>query len=299
MPASAEQPRVSFIIPSYRSAETLPRCLGSVFGQRTAVPFEVLVIDSSGGEGQESLVRSFPAARWIFPEARLLPGAARNRGLAEARGALAAFVDSDVVLDSDWLERALEHFGDGHAAILGALAPYPEKNRPGLCLFHVQFSRYFPGTPRSEPPMAATFALLLRAAEARAAGGFAEDLPMLEDFEFSLRLRALCRRPIRFHPALRARHINKKGWAVLRAQLRSHGLWAARVRRRPGFPGGFLVRAPLLALVLPPYRLLLTAGRTLRWGPGPFLRFLLLAPALAWCFWVWAWAFFRSARGHA
>ena len=291
-------PQVSFIIPSYHAGSTLPRCLHSIYAQQTEIPFEVIVVDSSEDKAEEQLLLSFPRVQWICTGQRMMPGAARNRGLAEARASLAAFVDADVVLDPAWLKSGMELLDETHSAILGTLAPYQERNWSGLCLFLVQFSKFFPGTPIYEPAMAACYALLTRTRDARQAGGFPEDTPMLEDFAFSLRLVRTSGKPILFHPGLGACHINKRGWKVIATQMRGHGIWAARTRRQADFPGHFLVRYPPLILALPPYRLVLTAWRTFRWGPDAFFHFLLLMPLVAWSLWIWAWSFFRCAWRH-
>lgn len=286
---------ISFVIPSYRSETTLPACLHALYSQPADVPFEVIVVDSSEIDREKEYAFVFPRLRWLYSEPRLSPGEARNRGLALAQAPWVVFLDSDVVLDPDWILQADRCWHDDYSALLGHLRPYPERNLWGWCLFLIQFSFYFPGTARKEISVAASYALLTRTEDARKAGGFPEDHPVLEDYAFCLRLLRTTAKPILFHPALGACHINKRGWRNFYAQLRHHGQWAAQVRRQPDFPGHFLIRYPFLVLTLPLYRLLSTGARTFRWGWRAFARYLLCSPILLLGFCLWAWAFFRQA----
>ncbi|MFI4942653.1 MAG: glycosyltransferase family 2 protein [Burkholderiales bacterium] len=95
--------QVSVIVPLYNKAAYVSRCLRSVLAQ-THEDFETLVIDDGSSDGGGRLVESFAA-----PNLRLVrqdnagPGAARNRGLREARGKYVAFLDAD----DEWLPQYL------------------------------------------------------------------------------------------------------------------------------------------------------------------------------------------------
>src|ERR1035437_4715784 len=96
----------SVIIPLYNKEAYIARAIQSVFAQDWQ-DYELLVVDDgSTDNGAEVL------ARWLSdPRVRLITqknagaGAARNRGLAEMRGDIAAFLDAD----DEWLPT---HLGD-------------------------------------------------------------------------------------------------------------------------------------------------------------------------------------------
>lgn len=71
--------------------------------------FEILVVDNRGLHGQDPvqwqrLLDAYPLVR-VLSEPQPGASAARNRALAEARGAVIAFTDDDAAADRDWLRR--------------------------------------------------------------------------------------------------------------------------------------------------------------------------------------------------
>lgn len=97
---------VTVIIPTYNRRESLARALDSVIAQ-TVRPLEILVIDDgSTDETEEFLAEAFGDVRYFFQENRGV-SAARNRGIAEARGDWIAFLDSDDEWKPEKLERQL------------------------------------------------------------------------------------------------------------------------------------------------------------------------------------------------
>jgi glycosyltransferase involved in cell wall biosynthesis len=95
---------VSVVVPTYGRLGKLEACLRSLGTER-----EVIVVD----DGSPSPVPvGFCGARVIRQENRG-PAAARNRGAAEARGDLVAFLDDDCVARPGWIERMLEAWAPG------------------------------------------------------------------------------------------------------------------------------------------------------------------------------------------
>ena len=101
-------PDVSVIIPHFCQPEALDDCLASLERQTLASErFEILVVDNNSPSGIE------PVAAVVGERARLLvevakgAGPARNRGAAEARGRVFAFIDADCVASPRWLEEGL------------------------------------------------------------------------------------------------------------------------------------------------------------------------------------------------
>lgn len=97
-----------FIVPHWNGYPLLARCLASLLAQ-TARDFAVLVVDNGSTDGSADLVaRDFPSVS-VFRLGRNLGfAAAANRGIAASRSAEIAFVNNDVRLRPDWLERMRE-----------------------------------------------------------------------------------------------------------------------------------------------------------------------------------------------
>jgi GT2 family glycosyltransferase len=115
-------PRVSVVIPAYRSAATVGGTLAALRRQRFE-DFETVVVDSSPDEATAAAVGDFDDVRVVRSAERLLPHAARNRGVREARGAIVAFTDPDCEPAADWLERLVAAHDRGHPLVGGAIVP--------------------------------------------------------------------------------------------------------------------------------------------------------------------------------
>jgi glycosyltransferase involved in cell wall biosynthesis len=98
------KPFVSVIIPVLNDGERLRRCLAALEGQTyPADGFEVIVVDNGSKEDPSAIVAEFPHAR-LVREAKPSSYAARNSGLAIAKGEVIAFTDSDCLPLKWWIE---------------------------------------------------------------------------------------------------------------------------------------------------------------------------------------------------
>jgi len=106
-----DRPLVSVVMPVHNGGAYLGEAIESVRLQ-TYRPLEVVVVDDGSTDDTSLVVRGFhPLAHYVWqPHAGI--GAARNRGVGEARGALIAFLDADDGMPPDRIER--------QAAILAA-----------------------------------------------------------------------------------------------------------------------------------------------------------------------------------
>jgi len=107
-------PRVSVVIPTYNRAAKVPRGIESVLAQ-TFSDLEVIVVDDGSTDGTGNILgEAFGNRIRYCPQANQGASAARNKGIAEARGDWIAFLDSDDEWEKDklqWQFKALERFG--------------------------------------------------------------------------------------------------------------------------------------------------------------------------------------------
>jgi glycosyltransferase involved in cell wall biosynthesis len=89
--ADATTPTFSVIIPTFQRPELLVEAVASVVGQ-TRADWECLVVDDGGGLAFES---PDPRVRLVSRPESGGPAAARNTGVAQARGRWLAFLDDD------------------------------------------------------------------------------------------------------------------------------------------------------------------------------------------------------------
>jgi GT2 family glycosyltransferase len=116
--------RISIVLPAYFSHATLGRCLAAIAAQSRR-PEETIVVNSSPDADTAPVVAGFPWVRLIQSPTRLLPHAARNRGLAEATGDVLVCSDPDVVADPRWLQELEAAIGAGHPFVGGAMSMQP------------------------------------------------------------------------------------------------------------------------------------------------------------------------------
>lgn len=96
-------PFVSVVVPVHDDSARLRTCLAALAGQSYAPDrFEVVVVDNASREDVRASVPDDGRFR-LFREPRPGSYAARNHGLAQARGTVLAFTDSDCVPGRDWL----------------------------------------------------------------------------------------------------------------------------------------------------------------------------------------------------
>lgn len=94
--ADATAPQVSIIIPAFNSAHLLAPTLRTVIAQ-TMVDWEAIVVDDCSDDDPVAVVASLgdPRIRVVRHERNGGASAARNTGLAEARGRFIAYLDAD------------------------------------------------------------------------------------------------------------------------------------------------------------------------------------------------------------
>lgn len=103
-----QMPRVTVVIPCYNSLRRLPETVETVLGQ-SFDDFEVVLVDDGGDDDLAGWASSLGDERVrVVRQDNAGVAAARNRGIAEARGDLVAFLDSDDL----WLPHALASLVD-------------------------------------------------------------------------------------------------------------------------------------------------------------------------------------------
>jgi GT2 family glycosyltransferase len=117
--------QVSFVIPNYQGEKLLRACLQSILGQKTDIPFEVIVVDDGSTDGSLDMVSNvYPSVKTVANRRNQGPAKSKNVGADAARGDFIAFLDNDVELDPLWLQ-----------SIYGRLAA--EGEGAGACASHI------------------------------------------------------------------------------------------------------------------------------------------------------------------
>lgn len=185
-------PCISIVMPCYNAAAHLGRSVSSVCAQ-TLSDWELVVVDDGSTDGSWSeLARLAAMDQRIRPfrQANSGAAAARNHGLAEARGDYIAFLDADDTWHTEFL-----------AAMLAAV-----DGKSGLPMAYCGWQNIGLGSARDAPFIPPEYenadkaesllggcrwpihAALVPAPAIRAAGGFDESLSSCMDYDLWLRL---------------------------------------------------------------------------------------------------------------
>ncbi|HTU22596.1 MAG TPA: glycosyltransferase [Gemmataceae bacterium] len=182
-----DQPLASIIIPCYKQAEYLPTAVDSALAQ-TYAPIEVLVVNDGSPDDTERVALSY-RDRIVYvarPNGGL--SAARNTGIARARGRYLKFLDSDDHLHPEQIAWQMETLAGREDSVTLTATRLYRDGRPEEYLDHVPqatallpdlFGNYDWGAP---------IAWLFPTALVQAVGGFDESLRFSEDWEFFARL---------------------------------------------------------------------------------------------------------------
>jgi len=99
---------VSVIVPVYNGGQGFERCLSGIRHSSYA-PYELIVVDNGSADDSVSIAKKH-GAKVLYCPGPSGPGSARNMGAQSAQGAVLFFVDADVVIQSDTIDRIAATF---------------------------------------------------------------------------------------------------------------------------------------------------------------------------------------------
>jgi glycosyltransferase involved in cell wall biosynthesis len=95
--------RISVVVPFFGVERYIDTCIQALLSQRYPPSlYEVIMVDNNSTDGSAGIVRQYPALK-LLSETKQGAYAARNRGIAAARGSIIAFTDPDCAPAEDWL----------------------------------------------------------------------------------------------------------------------------------------------------------------------------------------------------
>lgn len=224
---------VTVVIPVKDNVAGLNRLLPALHG------LHVIVVD----DGSRVSVTPPPvrgergSVRVLRHDASRGPAAARNTGMAEAATEFVAFLDSDVVPRTGWLEAMLGHFSDPAVAMVAprivALTP------SGGSLARYEHARSSLDLGRKEGPVRAgsavsyvpSAAMLVRRSALAEAGGFDESMHVAEDVDLCWRLHAAGWR-LRYEPISHVAHDHRVSFRKWFGRKAFYGTGAAPLASR-------------------------------------------------------------------
>lgn len=103
--------RLSILIPAFNCADILPECLEALQNQ-SVKPLEIIVIDDGSRDETADVAERSEGVKVVRRPEQGGAGAARATGAQQAKGDIIAFIDSDCVAPTDWVEKISNAFKD-------------------------------------------------------------------------------------------------------------------------------------------------------------------------------------------
>lgn len=233
-------PAVSVIVPHLNQPAFLERCLASLLAQEplaeAGVPgFEIIVCDNGSKTLPEAQCAVDPRIR-LVREPEPGPGPARNRGVAEAQGALLAFIDADCTAAPHWLARIAGHFATSPDQIIGGDVYIAREDASGRATLLEAFESVYSYRMKEfidKQGFTGTGNLAMRAEVMQQVGPFA-GIGVAEDRDWGQRALAQGRETI-YVPDMIVYHPARKSFAELREKWARHMAHDCVEMRRKSF----------------------------------------------------------------
>ena len=272
-------PLLSVIIPSYNSGERILTCIEALGRQRIDLDFEVIVVDASD-DGTGDLLEQLVGIKLIRSNQRLFPGTARNRGAAEAAGAVLCFTDADCIPAADWIANIWKTRPDKNRIVVGGeITNGTPGSVVGTAEYLSEFSSFLPLYVMRSTTFFPTANLAVGAEEFREVGGF-RDFEKGSDVTFGMDCRNAGLRFV-FKPSIRVTHMNRTRLQDFLTNQERLGWGAGNNRALFDLPHSWLVRLPPAWPLVPAARFERTCYRVLRYGRGQRYNFIKSLPAIA------------------
>lgn len=259
---------ISVVIPAYNAERTLPECLAAL-QQQSGNVVEVIVADD-GSTDNTAVVATEHGAR-VVQQNRQGPAAARNLGLAQARGEIVMYTDADCVPAPDWVGQMSAPLADEQVA--GVKGAYATRQRQVVArLAQLEFEERYALLARHKYiDFFDTYAVALRKSALQAQGSFDTFFPVAnnEDVDLAYRL-AKGGYKIVFNGKAIVFHRHVAGWRAYMRLKFWRGYWRMQVYRR--YPQKMLAdsytpQSLKAQIALAAMLLLMVAGAFAGWVP--------------------------------
>jgi GT2 family glycosyltransferase len=242
--------RLSIIVPAYNSRSDLQECLSAVLAAAPANS-EFIVVDD--GSTEQMSVPNAPGVRLLRLPKNAGPSSARNYGARHAKGDILLFVDSDVIIAPDAVQRMLAVF-EKDSTVAAVFGSYDNRPRAkGLVSQFRNLLHHY--VHQTGSPEASTFwggCGAMRRSVFEEVGGFDEQrfTRFMEDVELGYRVRLAGHRIV-LDRTIQGTHL--KRW-TLRSMIRTDTVgravpWTRLILERKQMPSDLNLKASQRASV--------------------------------------------------
>jgi cellulose synthase/poly-beta-1,6-N-acetylglucosamine synthase-like glycosyltransferase len=271
---AADLPKVSVIVASYNSADTIEECLRSILTLDYPAGYvEVIVMDGDSKDGTVQIAEQFPVK---VISIKLNCPAAYNYAQKIAAHPVLGFIDADAKVEPAWLRKLVPHLSEPQVAgVSGSIETWNQNNPWARSIGYELKTRY--QRIGKYTGRIATMNLLLKKEAIEEVGGWDEDLPSQYDTDFGFRMTKMNYK-IAYESQAVCYHFNRPTLKAYYYQQRQYGKNTLRLY----FKHGHLARGDEITDVgmnIQPVLLLAALG-LFALGIIPFLRLLWLGSGL-------------------
>jgi len=127
LPAVADEPVVSVIVPVYGELDHTLRCLVSIGATDEKTPYEIIVVDDCSRDATEATLSGCHGIRYLRSDENGGFITSCNMGAAAARGRYLHFLNNDTTVLPGWLDRLVETIESvPRAGLVGSRLIYPD-----------------------------------------------------------------------------------------------------------------------------------------------------------------------------
>ncbi len=209
--------QISVIVPGHNVSATIEKCFSSICSQKYPVEFlEILYVDDASTDESTAIASRWTSRIIKLPGSPRGPAAARNAGVAQAKGEIIIFLDADIVVHPGTIKSLVEHLkaDENLDAVFGSYDSAPSA-KDLVSQYRNLLHHFVHQTSRREANTFWAGCGAIRKRSFELAGGFNADRypsPMIEDIELGHRMRALGMR-IMLDRSITVKHL--KRWTLL------------------------------------------------------------------------------------
>lgn len=218
MQVAVALPFVSVIVPVYNDAQRIVTCVRALLAQNYPQDrYEVLVVDNGSTDATFAAVQAFPVTLLSENDTQS-SFAARNKGIAHARGEIFAFTDADCTPSPQWIAEGVRAIQAG-ADLVGGRVRFVYSSRPTSAEVYDSISHMQMDRDISERGVAKTANVFARAEVVARIGPFPNDFSSGGDVLWTRRATTSGYKLV-YSPSAEVAHPTRRLRALLKKQYR-------------------------------------------------------------------------------
>lgn len=286
---------ISIIVPCRGRATLLQECMASLLSQKTQFLYEVIFVYCQKDFEVDAIVIENKILRVVKSENYLSAGAARGLGAAHAKADILGFIDSDCVVDENWVSTAVETIKNGAVLCSGAIKDALPNHFISCTDNRLQYVDFVVGRPYGIASYFPGAHLAIQRSVFQQTAGF----PLYglgQDVILTMQVAGLYRERVIFNPKLVIKHYGRTQWKEFLNHQKEFGISRATENILINDSMRWLANHPYFGWVIFLRRFVYISLRVVQWNFFDIPRYILQAPILFSGLLYWVIGFYLGFR---